>query len=58
MTEEWVFDYNHLRPHDALKGMPPVAYREKMKKNENVPYGLRSASGVVVRFQCACNGLL
>jgi putative transposase len=44
VTEEWVFDYNHLRPHDALKGMPPVAYREKMKKNENVPYGLRSAS--------------
>ncbi|MBK6820264.1 MAG: transposase [Bacteroidetes bacterium] len=28
VTEEWVFDYNHLRPHDALRECL-LCYREK-----------------------------
>jgi putative transposase len=31
ITEEWVNDYNNYRPHDALKGMPPIKYRLMMK---------------------------
>jgi putative transposase len=29
---QWMMDYNTSRPHDALKGLPPVAYREMKKK--------------------------
>lgn len=44
VTEEWVRDYNYFRPHDALNGMSPMTYKEKMKENETIPCGLRSAS--------------
>jgi putative transposase len=27
---EWMIDYNEERPHDALNGMTPTAYREKV----------------------------
>ena len=27
---EWMIDYNEERPHDALNGMTPTAYREKI----------------------------
>lgn len=40
VTERWVEDYNTERPHDALGGLPPRTYREKMGQ----PIGLRSAS--------------
>lgn len=40
VTAEWTDDYNTIRPHDALGGMPPRAYREQMSR----PLGLRSAS--------------
>lgn len=39
ITEEWVWDYNHERPHDALQGMSPIKFKEKQKL-----LGLRSAS--------------
>lgn len=29
LTEAWLLDYNLLRPHDALGGLPPVIFREK-----------------------------
>jgi putative transposase len=27
---EWMINYNERRPHDALGGLPPVVYREKI----------------------------
>ena len=36
-TEKWQYEYNHNRPHDALGGQPPVAYRTNQ-------IGARSAS--------------
>jgi len=45
VTLGFVNDYNGHRPHDALKGLPPALYREKMEgANESVSAGLRSAS--------------
>ena len=32
-TAQWVFDYNHRRPHASLGNIPPVTYREKNSKN-------------------------
>lgn len=31
LTEAWVHEYNHDRPHDALAGMSPVEYANKGK---------------------------
>jgi putative transposase len=28
-TASWIHDYNHFRPHDALGGIPPIAYRNR-----------------------------
>lgn len=39
VTQEWVWDFNNHRPHDALKGMSPVMYRKQQEKF----FGLRSA---------------
>ena len=30
ITWQWVIDYNEQRPHDALNGLTPRAYREKI----------------------------
>ena len=30
ITWQWLVDYNEQRPHDALNGLTPAAYREKM----------------------------
>jgi putative transposase len=38
VTEKWVNDYNYHRPHDALKGLSPIRFRETQKL-----LGLRSA---------------
>lgn len=27
ITDDWVFDYNHFRPHDALKGQSPMMWK-------------------------------
>jgi len=45
-TAEWVNDFNHHRPHDSLRGLPPVIYakqflsgaspgKELLKENKN-----------------------
>ena len=26
ITEEWIEEYNAIRPHDALEGLPPYEY--------------------------------
>ena len=44
IADEWILDYNHFRPHDALQGIPPIVYRKKVKENKTNPCGLRSAS--------------
>lgn len=38
-SDRFVNDYNHYRPHDALGGLPPQKYKEKIST-----LGLRSAS--------------
>ncbi len=45
VTVNFVNDYNNHRPHDALGGLPPKLYREKIEEvNKSVSDGLRSAS--------------
>lgn len=37
ITEEWIDDYNKERPHDALNGLTPTAYRERISsENSNL----------------------
>lgn len=44
VTAEWINDYNHFRPHDALGGVSPISYRETNKKIPVLSSGLRSAT--------------
>ncbi len=45
VTVNFINDYNNHRPHDALGGLPPKLYREKMKgEKQTVSDGLRCAS--------------
>lgn len=45
VTDTFISDYNHNRPHDALGGLPPVMYRQRCEKEtETDAYGLRYAS--------------
>lgn len=32
ITYEWMESYNERRPHDALGGLPPVVYRERITR--------------------------
>lgn len=43
ITEKWMYDYNHFRPHDSLGGIPPVDYRKRNEK-KMLKEGLCSAS--------------
>jgi putative transposase len=31
ITWKWMLSYNEERPHDALGGLPPVAFREMVE---------------------------
>lgn len=33
LTEDWMYRYNHERPHEALGRIPPVAYRMQQYPN-------------------------
>lgn len=33
VIQEWLYDYNNIRPHDSLGGMSPVKYRLKLQKS-------------------------
>lgn len=46
-TQIWQDEYNNNRPHDALKGLPPVVYR-----NQNI--GVRSASATPSLHSLQC----
>jgi len=43
VTQVWVDDYNSMRPHDALGGLPPKKYRERHAIKIQPPLGLRYA---------------
>ena len=30
ITDDWLWRYNEIRPHDALGSLPPARYREKL----------------------------
>ena len=34
LTEEWLAQYNEIRPHDALGSLPPAHYRERLLEAE------------------------
>lgn len=34
-SEEWVYDFNHFRPHDSLKRLPPILYAKKYLKKKS-----------------------
>jgi len=34
-TNQWIFDYNHKRPHDSLGGMTPIGYANQKLKSKN-----------------------
>jgi putative transposase len=45
VAEEFMYDYNNLRPHDSLGGLPPVLYRKQaMEIGQAAAVGLRYAS--------------
>lgn len=33
MTDDWLYHYNHLGPHESLGRIPPVEYRVKLFPN-------------------------
>lgn len=38
ITQQWMNDYNYLRPHDALKGLPPAVFRKQFETIQNLDY--------------------
>lgn len=36
VTENFIYDYNNYRPHDSLKGLPPVKYRNINNQKINI----------------------
>jgi len=36
ITSRWIDDYNDLRPHDALGGLPPSVYATENRKNSTL----------------------
>ena len=34
ITNNWMEDYNTMRPHDALDGLSPINYRKSFENNE------------------------
>ena len=37
LSEEWMQDYNHHRPHEALSNLPPVAFRLRAVNSGKLP---------------------
>ena len=43
ITAQWIYNYNHERPHESLGNIPPVQYRQKAEEQCRPTQGLRSA---------------
>jgi putative transposase len=52
LAEEWMDDYNHHRPHEALDGLPPVKYKNQFQWAEarfsplETPTGMKNTTPI------------
>jgi len=48
VTDQWIEDYNHYRPHEALDGLSPVMWKNGQQANSD-------AKAIPVHFSTSIN---